>query len=366
MKSSLRRSLVLASLVLPFSSLHSEPPGRKHEMVKLADGVYALMWKEPMDSPEPNVLIIINDSDVVVVDAEELPSSARTVVREIKKLTSKPVSIVVNTHWHDDHVFGNYIFRETWPGVHFAAHEYTRVDAERRAFGEIPNSVKKNGEQLEQFKEISRTGKRPDGTPASAAGLKRVREYVIPELEIYVKEIPTVKTVLPDLTFTDSLTLYRGSRTIELHYLGLGNTRGDVVVYLPKERILATGDLVVWPTPFGIGSFYADWAATLDRLSRIDATTIFLGHGVIQRDQSYVLTLRDMLRDMVARVGEAAAQGKTVEECQQTVTLDDWKQKLAGDDKLKQGAFDAFFVQPAVARAYHQAKGEPDPDGDGG
>ncbi|HXZ44928.1 MAG TPA: MBL fold metallo-hydrolase [archaeon] len=366
MKSIARLCLILAGLVLPLSAVHSEPPGRKHEMVKLADGIYALMWKEPLDSPEPNVLIIINDSDVVVVDAEELPSSAHTVVREIKKLTSKPVSIVINTHWHDDHVFGNYIFKEIWPNVHFAAHEYTRVDAERRAFGEIPNDVKKNGEELAKWREIARTGKRPDGTPASAAGLKRVREYVIPELEIYVKEIPTVKMVLPDLTFTDSLTLYRGSRTIELHYLGLGNTRGDVVVYLPKEKILATGDLVVWPTPFGIGSFYSDWAETLDRLSRIDATTIFLGHGVIQRDESYVLTLRDMLKDMVARVGEAVAQGKTVEECQQVVTMDDWKQKLAGDDKLKQGAFDAFFVQPGVARAYHQAKGEADSDGDGG
>ena len=365
MKHAIQKALTLVALLTAVSTVSAEPPGRKHDVVKLADGVYGFMWKDPLSSPEPNVLIIINDSDVVVVDAEMLPSSARTVVREIKRLTAKPVSIVVNTHWHDDHVFGNMVFRETWPGVRFAAHENTRTDAARRAFGEIPKDIENNAKLLTQCREMLKTGKRADGTTISPAGIARLRDYVIPELEAYAREAPTIRTVLPDLTFTDSLTLHRGSRAIELHYLGLGNTRGDVVAYLPHEKILATGDLVVWPTPFGIGSYYADWVATLERLSRIEATTIFLGHGVIQHDESYVLMVRDLLSDLVSRVGEAVAQGKTVEEAQQEVTLEDWRQKFAGDDLLKQRGFDAFFVQPAVPRAYHQAKGEPDSDDDG-
>jgi glyoxylase-like metal-dependent hydrolase (beta-lactamase superfamily II) len=357
-------SLVLAGLLVT-SPLRAEPPWRKHEVAKLADGVYAFLWSDPLISPEPNVLIIVNDSDVVVVDSDMLPSSARMVVQEIKRLTPKPVSMVVNTHWHDDHVMGNMVFRDTWPEVHFVSHVNTRIDAARRAFGEIPQDLEKNGEMLKNLQEMVRTGKRADGSAISAAGLARMRDYAIPFLTAYQREAPTIRTVLPDLTFSDSLVLYRGSRTIELHYLGLGNTRGDAVVYLPKEKILATGDLVAYPTPFGIGSYYADWAATLERLSRIDAQTLFLGHGPIQHDETYVLQVHDLLTDLVARVGEGVKQGKTLEEVKQDVTLEDWRQKFAGDDAFKRRAFDAYFVQPAVARAYHLAKGEPDPDEDG-
>jgi cyclase len=63
------------------------------------------------------VLIVINDEDVLVVDSSMLPSTARTIIGEIRKLTPKPVRYLVNTHWHDDHVFGNSVFREEWPAL---------------------------------------------------------------------------------------------------------------------------------------------------------------------------------------------------------------------------------------------------------
>jgi cyclase len=352
--------LMLALLVLPTVTPAAEPDYRKHDIVKLADGVYAFLWRDQVVNPEPNVLIIINDRDVVVVDAEMYPSTARTVVREIRRLTPKPVRYVVNTHWHDDHVFGNSVFREAWPGVEFIAHANTRTDAEARAFGEIPEDLKNNAATLATVREIVRTGKNPDGSAGSAAGLARLRDQVIPELEQYQRDIPSVRTVLPDLTITDSLVLHRGSRTIAIHYLGLGNTRGDVVVYLPEEKILATGDLVVWPTPFGIGSWYADWAETLDRLAAFDAQTLFLGHGPPEHDLDYVHQVRDLLRDMVGQVREAVARGATLDETRHSVTLEAWEQKFAGDDRLKRHAFEQYFTKPAVERAYHQLRGDPD------
>jgi glyoxylase-like metal-dependent hydrolase (beta-lactamase superfamily II) len=333
----------------------AEPAYRTHQVVKLAEGVYAFLWKEAAVAPEPNVLIIINDRDVVVVDAEMYPSSARTVVKEIRRLTTKPVRYVVNTHWHDDHLFGNFVFRDAWPGVEFIAHANTRVDAESLAFAAIPKDLEQNGASLKLVQEILRTGKNPDGSAGSAAGLARLREETLPELELYLKDIPNVRPVLPDLTFTDSLVLHRGTRTIAVHYLGRGNTRGDVVVWLPDEKILATGDLVVWPTPFGIGSYYAEWARTLDRLAAFNAQTLFLGHGVMQHDADYVHQLRDLLDDMVSQVQAEVAKGATLDEVQRTVTLKDWEEKFAGEDRLKRQAFDEFFVQPAVERAYQQA-----------
>lgn len=357
MRRPLSAIVLLLAIVRP---LTAEPAYRTHRVVQLADGVYGFLWREAAVAPEPNVLIIVNDRDVVVVDSDLFPSSARTVVREIKRLTSKPVRYVVNTHWHGDHLFGNSVFRDAWPGVEFVAHANTRIDAAARAFPGIPKDVEENGASLKQIREILRTGKNPDGRPGSPAGLAFLRNEVVPELELYVKDIPKVRTVLPDLTFTDSLVIHRGTRTIALHYLGLGNTRGDVVVWLPSERILATGDLVVSPTPFGLGSYYVEWATTLDRLAAFDAQTLFLGHGAMQHDADYVHQLRDLLNDLVSRVKAGVDSGATLEEVKRTVTLADWEAKFAGEDRLKRQAFEEFFVQPAVERTWHQLKGDPD------
>ena len=90
------------------------------------------------------------------------------------------------------------------------------------------------------------------------------------------------------MTVADSLVLHRGGRDIEVKFLGRGHTSGDLVVYLPKERIVATGDLVVHPIPFGGSSYLQEWAGTLRKLKLLDATTIVPGHGEILSDWSYV------------------------------------------------------------------------------
>lgn len=350
-------------LVVPFALLLFVARARgafdNYDVVRIADGIYAIEWQDKPINTEPNVLVIINDDDVVVVDSNLLPSTTRRIVGEIRKLTPKPVRYVVNTHWHDDHVIGNFVYREAWPGVEFIAHPNTRSDAEAQAFGKAKENIENNEKQLATVEEMLKTGKRPDGTPypeASRIRLEHVREF----FKAYIAERPTVRTVLPDVLVTDTLTLQRGKRTIDIRYLGRGNTRGDVVVYLPQEKILATGDLVVAPTPFGIGSYYRDWIATLDKLVQIDAQTIFLSHGPIQHDYAYVRNERALLEALVKRVDDEIAKGATLDQVKERVTLADWRDKLAGGDKMAAGAFDQFFVAPAVERAYHQAKGEPD------
>lgn len=348
-------------MILPFmlaALLAPQPfaPEDAYDVVKFADGVYGFVWREQPFHPEPNVLIVVNDEDVLVVDSSMLPSTAR-IIGEIRKLTPKPVRYLVNTHWHDDHVFGNGVFRETWPNVQIVSHVNTRTDAAAQAFGAIRTDVENNKATLAKFQEYLRTGKGSDGTPLTEERRRRA-EATMRLLEKYGAEIPHVKESLPDLTFDGSLTLQSGARTIRIEYLGRGNTRGDVVVYLPNEKIVASGDLVVAPVPFGIGSYYAEWADTLAKLQQLDASTILIGHGAVQHDWSAAARVQRLLTDLVGRVKTEIAAGASLEAVQKTVTLDDWKKELAGDDALAQRAFDAYFVKPAVERAYRQAKGE--------
>lgn len=349
-------AVVFATLLLSAAGLRADD---SYDVVDLGNGIHAIEWREKPIHPEPNVLVIVNDDDVVVVDSSLLPSTSRTVIREIRKLTPKPVRYVVNTHWHDDHVLGNFVYREAWPGVEFIAHPNTREDAAALAFGAEAADLDGVRKQIAGFEEMVRSGKRPDGTALSDASRKRAADIIAGQKR-YLSERPTVRTVLPDVLVTDSLILRRGARTIEVHYLGRGNTRGDVVVYLPSEKLLATGDLVVAPTPFGIGSYYRDWIATLDKLMQFDAKTIFLGHGPIQHDYAHVRNVRGLLEALVTRVGDEVARGASLDEVKKSVTLADWREKLAAGDDLAARGFDAYFVVPAVERAYHQAKGDPD------
>src|SRR5829696_2768772 len=97
------------------------------EMVKLADGVYLARRTEPAGlTVNANSVFIVNDEDVLVVDATLTPGTAREELAALRKLTDKPVRYVVNTHWHDDHVMGNVAYRDAFPGADFVAHENTR------------------------------------------------------------------------------------------------------------------------------------------------------------------------------------------------------------------------------------------------
>jgi glyoxylase-like metal-dependent hydrolase (beta-lactamase superfamily II) len=348
--------LVTVMCLTGFATGHAQQDS--YSVVKLADGVYGLVWAEDVN-PEPNVLIVVNDEDVLLTDSSMYPSTARTIVAEIRKITPKPVRYLVNTHWHDDHLFGNSVIQEAWPDVRIIAHPNTRIDATSRAFGSIPKDIENNQALVEKYRTMLETNKGPDGQPLTDERRKRVRR-AIDVYTTYVREVQTVKMVLPNVTFEDELIIHSGSRTIELRYLGRGNTRGDVVVYLPKERILATGDLVVSPIPFGILSYYSDWIETLGKLQKLDVQTLFLAHGQIQHDWQYVGTLQSLLTDLVTRVTSEVKNGSTLEQIQKAVTLADWKKRLAGDDDELGRAFDAFFVQPAVERTYHQVKGDPD------
>jgi cyclase len=330
------------------------PSQKSYDVVPLAGGVYGFVWKDPLQDPiEGNSLFIINDRDVVVVDTGILPSSARTMADELRKLTSKPVRYVVNTHWHDDHHNGNQVYRELWPAAEFIAHRDTRIDMFAQTYDTRAEDVKRIEDDVARYERWSKTGKDDDGKPIDEARRKRMAEVAA----VYgrgVTELRTVRNTPPDLTFVDRITLHRGERTIEIRWLGRGNTRGDVVVFLPAERIAATGDLLVNPLPFGFGSFYEEWAETLDQVDQLPADILFPGHGAIQRDRVYLHQVRDLLLSLVSQVRAAVSAGSSLEETKEKVTLSEWKEKFAGSDPRRQRSFDVFFTAPAVERAWYQ------------
>ena len=121
------------ALVLLFALAVTPPPKAsgheaKFDVVKLAEGVYAAVRRdEPGYAVESNSLFIIGDDGVIVVDSQSNLAATRETLAALRRLTDKPVRYVVNTHWHDDHVVGNQVYAEAFPGVAFVAHAATRA-----------------------------------------------------------------------------------------------------------------------------------------------------------------------------------------------------------------------------------------------
>jgi cyclase len=328
-----------------------------YRVQQLAPDVYAVLRNlSPGGVADSNVLIVVNQSDVVVVDANILPTSARQVVAEIKKLTPNPVRYVVNTHWHSDHHYGNQVYRDAYPGVEIVQHPTTRS----LVISEDVPSLAKNLEVeypavIDRLKTALATGKRSNGEPVTEEQRVQFADS-LSLYELFMADMKGTPIVPGTLTVADSLVLHRGERTIEIRHLGQGNTPGDLVVYLPNERIVATGDLVVHPVPYAFFSPIAHWPQTLRELAKLDVVAIMPGHGEIQTDWTYVRQLIPLIESTWSQVQQAVAAGADLEATLAAVDVDAFRAAFGGEASREQ--LDYLFVRPAVEAAYRALRPE--------
>lgn len=328
------------------------------EIVTLADGVHAFLRRDPPDDAAiANVMVIVNEHDVVVVDATLTPTSTAAVVAAIRRLTPRPVRYVINTHWHDDHILGNTVYRDAFPDVEFIAHAFTRQQVLETVAPTLENNRQAYRDEVGTMDARLAAGTTAEGAPLTADERHRLsRRRLL--FQTFLGEMPQMRITPPTLLVGDRLTLQRGDREIRVLYLGRGNTAGDLVVHLPRERIVATGDLLVHPVPFSFGSFLGDWMETLARVRALDAAVVMPGHGALQRDSAYLESVRTLLDATRRQMQAAVDRGLSLDEARKSLDLDAFRRRFAGDDPIRNRQFTQFFVIPASERAYREAKGE--------
>jgi glyoxylase-like metal-dependent hydrolase (beta-lactamase superfamily II) len=329
------------------------------EVQQVGRGVFAVIRHDPAAfGNNANSLVIVCDSDVVVVDAQFTRAATNETIGAIRKLTPKPVRYVINTHWHDDHVAGNQVYRDTFPVVEFIAQANTRHDLATVGAENRKASVAAAGPFTARLKRLMAQGLGGDSTPIAPAERTALQSSVA-IIDQYAAEAPEFRETLQTVTFDERLTLYRGARRIELRYFGPANTRGDAVVFVPDEHVVATGDLVVAPVPFAFNAYVGGWIAALDSVRALRAAVIVPGHGPVMRDDSYVQLEERMLTRVRDDTRAAVARGATLEQVRKTVTLADFRKSLAGSDKWLNVTFSSFFLGPAVGRAFEEASAKP-------
>lgn len=281
----------------------------RFEVEKVADGVWVAV-AAPAYKVNCNTAIIENDDGVMVVDTHSKPSAARVIVDRLRDLTPKPVRYVVNTHFHWDHWHGNEVYPAAYPHAEIVSNQITREAMVRKGLKRIQDHVRGVPAEIVRLREELATA------PASR------REQLEADLRLakaYLAEVTALKPALPTIAFEQTMKLYRRDREIHLLHLGRAHTEGDVFVYLPKEKVVITGDAVIGWTPYMGDGYPEDWPGTLDRLAQLDFTHIIMGHGeVVGRE--WLTTFRGYVQDMVAAVRREVASGATLDEVTRRVT----------------------------------------------
>ena len=281
----------------------------RFDVKKVADGVWVAV-AGPAYKVNCNTAIIENDDGVMVVDTHSKPSAARVIVGRLREMTSKPVRYVVNTHFHWDHWHGNEVYPAAYPNAEIVTNQLTREAMVMKGLKRIQDHVRTVPAEIAKLR--AEVAAAPAGRLEKLQGDLRLAAA-------YLAEVTALKPALPTIAFEGTMRLYRRDREIQLLHLGRAHTEGDVFVYLPKEKVVITGDAVIGWTPFMGDGYPEDWAATLDRLAQLDFTHIIMGHGdVAGRD--WLRTFRAYVHDMVAAVRREVATGATLDEVKQRVT----------------------------------------------
>ena len=235
------------------------------EIVELDTGVYARLHEGLTNSG-----IIIGDDSVLVIDSLRMPSFARSLMEDVRKLTDKPVKYVIDTHSHWDHSWGN----QEFPEAAIIGHEncYSEmIDVEWNE--EWKNKILSSGDP-------------------------------------WSDEANVVTITPPEITYQDSMRIYFGGREIILKYLGKAHTSGDTFIHLPKERIVFTVDVAQDGGVPYIGDSYPDeWLDTDDRMAELPVDRFVSGHGPVG-DINALKTARDFIHSLVGSMKSAISDGK--------------------------------------------------------
>jgi cyclase len=283
--------------------------GKTYKFEKVADGVYYATG-----GSGSNNVVIVNDQDVLVVDDGTTPAAARAFLADIKTITNKPVRTVVNTHFHYDHTDGNSVFG---PEVQIIAHEYVRtaittfdvlnrepfITSQKTA---VPARIDSLTKQIAAEKDAAkRTALQKD--------LAAVQETL--------NQLKEIKPTPPNVTYSSKMVLHKGSREIQLLFLGRGHTGVDTVVFLPRERIVCTGDLMESRLAYMGDAFFDEWVTTLGALKNLDFALVLPGHGAPFSDKGLITAFQSYLSDITAKVAGLRAQGLTADQAASRVDL---------------------------------------------
>jgi len=319
------------------ASLKTHPAPKADDdftLVKVSDGVYAAIAKSG-GLASGNAGFVMGDEGVLVVDTFFTPVAVEELIETINSQTKQPIKYAINTHYHLDHTGGNQVFAAR--SIPIIGHDNL-----------IAWQTTKNKRFLQSTEDLQKRradiAKQLNDTPADQTDKRAPLERQLRRVDAML----TIKLTNPTVTFSSgNIHLHLGQREVILFTLP-GHTGGDVLAYVPDANVVFTGDMGWRKTlPNLVDASIKDWIPSLDLLLKQYPTARFVpGHGEVATAED-MKEFRDYLDDLQSRVKKAIADG---------LTLDQAKQQLTLPEKYKSFAFQNFAT-PNVEDTYKELTG---------
>ncbi|MGR3468038.1 MAG: MBL fold metallo-hydrolase [Shimia sp.] len=276
---------------------------------EIGDGLYAFTAEG-----DPNSGVIIGDDSVMVVEAQATPRLAAQVIERVRSVTDKPITHLVLTHYHAVRVLG---------ASAYGASQIIMSDAARGMVAE--RGAEDWASEFERF----------------------------PRLFEGHESIPGL--TWPTTTFASGMSVYLGSRRVDIRHLGRAHTAGDAVVHVPDANVMFTGDIVEDHSACYCGDgYFGEWGGTLDAIAAYDVDAIAPGRGGALVGREAVTRAIESTRDFVASTyrpaARVAARGGALREAWDAV-------RAECDPKFSDFAIYEHCLPFNVARAYDEARG---------
>jgi cyclase len=280
---------------------------------KIADGVYAAIAR-PQILTNCNAAIFVNSRDVLVVDAHSKPSAAAALIAQIKRdVTPKPVRYLVNSHFHWDHTQGDAAYKASGAKVDIIASNATKQLMTQLSRNRLQESLDGVPKQIDEVQ--ARMAK-----AASAAEKERYAD-LLRQLKAYQTEMKSTPLELPTIAFDKSYTIKDAAGDLHIDFHGRAHTAGDIAVFSPSKRVVASGDVVIGFLPNINDGYPRPWPATIDSLGKLTFDHIIPGHGPVHNGRARMTQMRNYIEELTARVEEGKKAGKSLAELQKTLTM---------------------------------------------
>lgn len=324
---------------------------------QLAPNVFAGIRQDPFELPqEGNTLFVVTDAGVVVFDAGGSPLMGESIVAKVRSVTKQPITHVVISHWHGDHMRGLQSIRAAFPNVSIISTPFARdliASSQdkwlKRRVSMVPNIRKAFNAAFEKKVDMS-------GRPLIAAEEAWLRKglAITDDLD---RENQRTAFVVPNTTFTDRIVLFLGSTEIQLLHPGKAHTAGDVILWLPQEKILATGDIVNGPVPLMPSPYARDYIDVLGKLKALGFTTLVPGHGAIEHDTAYIDLLVELFESATKQMRASLAKGTAKDAAIAAIDLSSIEPKFTHGDAFLKNRFDDYVAKTLPTAVYQIESG---------
>lgn len=292
------------------------------DVEKVAEGVWAAVAR-PAALINCNAAIFDNGAGLLIVDTHSKPSAVASLVAQIRRgVSDKPVRWIVNTHFHWDHTQGTPTYKRIALYADVISSEATRNLLAGNGAARLKESLEQTRKALENYRE--RAGK------ARTAQEKNYWQKQAEEAREYLSEMRNYEPELPNVTFDSNLILRGKEFDLHLAFRGRGHTAGDVVVFCPQRKVIATGDLLHGFAPYIGDGFPREWPRTLRSMGEFPFERVIGGHGGVQQGSRRLANMANYIEELAGAVAAGKQQGRSVSELQSAVTPGDLR-SLAGD-----------------------------------